>query len=145
MNNYDLLPEWMKKFPPNYRINLSGVGGFIQEEAYEDWPDRQELPFFFFVQRTADLGDVVGLPITDEEESMLIEQASAWLQTNDILQYCSNRGGPNSEKYDVDANVYWAYLPLGPEEHKIWLDYWENQNLYGFIINYSQRTPRVIE
>ena len=44
---YDLLPEWMKKFPPNYEINLSGVGGFIQEESYEDYLERQELPFFF--------------------------------------------------------------------------------------------------
>ena len=105
--------------------------------------ERQELPFFFFVQRTADLGDV-SLPITDEEESMLIEQASAWLQTNDILQYCSNRGGPNSEKYAVDDNVYWAYLPMTTEIHKIWLDYWGNQNSYGFIINYSQKTPLVI-
>jgi len=144
MNNYNLLPEWMKKFPPNYRINLSGVGGFIQEEAYEDWPDRQELPFFFYVQRTADLGDVLAA-ITDEEESMLIEQASAWLQTNDILQYCSYPSSHNSEKYSVDDNVYWTYLPMTPEAHKMWLDYWENQNLYGFIINYSQRTPRVIE
>jgi|GEM_PF-5107173 hypothetical protein len=146
MNNYNLLPEWMKKFPPNYRINLSGVGGFIQEEAYEDWPDRQELPFFFHVQRTADLGDI-SLPITDEEESMLIEQASAWLQTNDILQYCSNRGGPNSEKYSVDDNVYWTYLPMTPEAHKMWVDYWEYQSIYAyeFIINYGQKTPRVIQ
>lgn len=146
MNNYNLLPEWMKKFPPNYRINLSGVGGFIQEEAYEDWPDRQELPFFFYVQRTADLGDVLAA-ITDEEESMLIEQASAWLQTNDILQYCSNRGGPNSEKYSVDDNVYWTYLPMTPEAHKMWVDYWEYQSIYAyeFIINYGQKTPRVIQ
>jgi hypothetical protein len=146
MNNYNLLPEWMKKFPPNYQINLSGVGGFIQEEAYEDWPDRQELPFFFYVQRTADLGDVLAA-ITDEEESMLIEQASAWLQTNDILQYCSNRGGPNSEKYSVDDNVYWTYLPMTPEAHKMWVDYWEYQSIYAyeFIINYGQKTPRVIQ
>ena len=146
MNNYNLLPEWMKKFPPNYQINLSGVGGVIQEEAYEDWPDRQELPFFFYVQRTADLGDVLAA-ITDEEESMLIEQASAWLQTNDILQYCSNRGGPNSEKYSVDDNVYWTYLPMTPEAHKMWLDYWDYKSLYAyeFIINYGQKTPRVIQ
>ncbi len=141
---YDLLPEWMKKFPPDYSIKLSGVGGQIHDEFYEDYPEEGELPFYFYVQRSADLGDI-SRTITDGEESMLIEQASAWLQTNDILQYCSNRGGPNSEKYAIDENVYWAYLPMTTEIHKIWLDYWENQNLYGFIINYSQRTPRVIQ
>ncbi len=136
MNDYDLLPEWMKRFPPNYRIKLPGVGGWIQEEAYEDWPDRQELPFFFYVQRTADLGNI-DLPITDEEESMLIEEASAWLQTNDILQYCTIRSPRRREKYSVDDNVYWTYLPMTPEIHKIWLNYWEN-NDHGFIINYSR-------
>ena len=144
MNNYDLLPEWMKKFPPNYEIKLPGVGGYIQEEVYGDFDDRQELPFFFYVQRTADLGSV-GLPITDEEESMLIEQASAWLQTNDILQYCTIRNPRSQEKYSVDDNVYWTYLPLTPALHKIWLNYWKNQNSYRFIINYGQRTPRVIQ
>ncbi|MCP4124069.1 MAG: hypothetical protein GY751_20185 [Bacteroidetes bacterium] len=143
MNNYDLLPEWMKKFPPNYRITLPGVGGYIQEEVYEE-VYRQELPFFFHVQRTADLGDI-SLPITDGEELWLTEQASAWLQTNDIWPYCSNRGGPNAEKYSVDDNVYWTYLPLTPTLHKIWLNYWENQDYYHFLINYSKRPPQVIK
>lgn len=145
MNDYDLLPEWMKKFPPNYSIRLPGVGGWIQQESYEDYPDREELPFFFYVQRTADLGDI-SLPITDEEELMLIEQASAWLQTNDIFQYCIHSGDNNRrEKYSIDDNVYWTYLPLTPALHKIWLNYWKDHNSYGFIINYSQRTPRVIQ
>lgn len=143
MNNYDLLPEWMKNFPPNYEIKLPGVGGYIQEEAYEDWPDRQSLPFFFYVQRTADLGDI-DIPITDEEEFMLIEEAIAWLQTNDIWPYCSYRGVPNYEKYSVDDNVFWTYLPLTPSLHKIWLNYWENHD-HGFIINYNQKTPQVLQ
>ena len=30
------LPNWMKKFPPNYQISeIPGVRGFIQEEAME--------------------------------------------------------------------------------------------------------------
>ena len=143
MNDYDLLPEWMKKFPPNYRIRLPGVGGFIQEEVldrqvdgYGDFDYQHELPFYFYVQRTADLGDI-GLPINDEEELMLIEEASAWLQTNDILQYCTIRNPRRQEKYDVDDNVYWTYLPMTPEIHEIWLNYWEN-NDHGFIINYSR-------
>ena len=93
MNNYDLLPEWMKKFPPNYRIKLPGVEGYIQEEVYEEvW--QQELPFFFHVQRTADLGDI-SLSITDGEEEMLIDEAGDWLLTNDIWQYCRNEGDNN--------------------------------------------------
>ena len=142
--NYDLLPEWMKKFPPNYSIKLSGVGGRIHDEFYEDYPEDEELPFYFYVQRTADLGDI-SRPITDEEVSMLIEQASAWLQTNDILQYCSNRGGLRLQKYGIDDNVYWTYLPVTRELHKIWLDYWTTQRSYGFIINYSHKIPRVIQ
>jgi len=154
MNNYDLLPPWMKKFPPNYSIKLSGVEGRIHDELYEDYPEDEELPFYFYVQRTADLGDI-SRPITDEEESMLIEQASAWLQTNDILQYCSNRGGgPNSEKYGIDDNVYWTYLPVSSTIYETWKNYWKVvgggvsyyiQNDYGFIINYSHKIPRVIQ
>lgn len=144
MNNYDLLPEWMKKFPPNYSIKLSGVKGHIHDEFYENFPEEEALPFYFHVQRTADLGDI-SRSITDEEESMLIEQASAWLQTNDILQYCSDAGAFGTEKYSIEDNVYWATLPMTTEIHKIWLNYWTTQRSYGFIINYSHKIPRVIQ
>jgi len=126
---YDSLPNWMRKFPPNYEIrDIPGVEGYIQEEAM-GISQRDDLPFFFYLSKYPSEKP----SMSGDEELELIMKVQAWLKKNNITGLRLVRG---DDDYDISANNYWAYLPISSSTHKTWIDYWKNRKEVG-IINHS--------
>ena len=131
------LPNWMKKFPPNYQISeIPGVRGFIQEESMDLYEGKdmgmvgdEILPFFFYLSQYRD--DDKGL-MSDEEEAELTSKVKAWLKKNDItglVGFGSREVAEEEGGYAISDNVYWTYLPISPSLHETWIDYWGGQYL----------------
>jgi len=108
-HNYDLLPNWMKKFPPNYEIlEIPGVEGEINLEAYEeDSYGKDILPFYFYqIEYRSERLDESGkfLRMGDDEKAELIRKVEAWFKKHDIVT-----GNTPLGKNDESDNYYWAY------------------------------------
>ena len=117
------LPQWMKKYPPNYRIKeIPEVNGWIQSDIYGE-SEHNMLPFYFYLSKYSDDPfDADLTPNTQAEQDMLVDRVDAWFKMNGIEGMVSLGG--HVGRGDLDDNVYWTYLPLDYTLYASWERYW---------------------
>jgi len=120
------LPNWMKKFPPNYQIReIPGVRGVIHEEAYNEEEFSEELTLFFYLLKYRDDTVVDGklVQMSHEEEAELKNKVDAWIKKNDV----GSHEDVNWSSVGFSDTNYFAYLRCPAPIHETRIDYWGGQ------------------